>query len=796
MIKNYDFKMMEKTVRLFHPNDNDLFEIRIIKTDKYRDKITTNTYGGVFLVKDIKKAFDILNKNSTFDNATAYIVFNEISYDMYGSVATNEFVSCSGGLTKDDYIDRINWILIDADIERIAGTSSTDEEKNRALSTVKKVAAYLSEQGFEKPVFCDSGNGYHLLYRVDLEPSDSELLVRPFLNILNDMFSPTCEKTDKYGKTVKFIPRGEANIDTSVFNPARITKLYGTMTHKGKNIEERPHRRSSLESVPEEIKITPRSTIQKLLEANKPSEKKEPTDRQFGFGEFNFTDWANAYGVEIFGSKKSGNSDMYFVKCPNNSEHSTEGGISQSVVIVNPDGKISYKCLHNSCQHFMWKDFRSFYDKDYLQRQEKRTAYQKSANRPENKKSESVKKGLSISKGREIVSFARSKIFNGLSNEFVSSGFEFLDNILGGGLKSGLYVIGAATGIGKTSFVLQISDKIASKGRNVLYFALEMSEEELIYKSVSRITLWRSCKKTKNTELAKQAFELSSLKYWDSFSKNEAVCVEESFNEYNSRYGENIAIVSDFNISVQDIARTVEEYIKTNESESSPVIVVDYLQLLKDENTSKYQVRTQIDEIITKLKLISRKYDTPVLAVSSLNRESSFEPITELSLKESGGIEYTADYVIGLQYHGMDYTEKDYMSVTSRKQRIAKLLYEQKHLKDDKPRLVECKILKNRFGDLGEYVLYFYSSYSCFCTTDLFNKSDKKIAKSEFLYEETEFDKKFCAAVTICLDKDNRALVEKLCEVLNISEKRCVDYIKNHSYAYSFNERKKLVKPK
>ncbi|MDE7293294.1 MAG: toprim domain-containing protein, partial [Oscillospiraceae bacterium] len=66
------------------------------------------------------------------------------------------------------------------------------------------------------------------------------------------------------------------------------------------------------------------------------------------------------------------------------------------------------------------------------------------------------------------------------------TGFSALDRAVNGGLYAGLYVLGAASSVGKTTFLLQIADNAAAAGRDVLFFSLEQSRFELIAKSVSR----------------------------------------------------------------------------------------------------------------------------------------------------------------------------------------------------------------------------------------------------------------------------------------------------------------------
>nr|MBP7300132.1 hypothetical protein [Methanoculleus sp.] len=70
--------------------------------------------------------------------------------------------------TADADIIRRRWFPIDIDPVRPSGVSSTDEEHDAALSAAERIAGYLAEQGFPAPIRADSGNGAHLLYRIDL----------------------------------------------------------------------------------------------------------------------------------------------------------------------------------------------------------------------------------------------------------------------------------------------------------------------------------------------------------------------------------------------------------------------------------------------------------------------------------------------------------------------------------------------------------------------------------------------------------------------------------------------------
>lgn len=136
--------------------------------------------------------------------------------------------------TTDPDISCRRLVLIDVDPVRPAGVSSTDQEHKLAIETARTIWRDLRTAGLPAPVAADSGNGCHLLYRVEMPNAEaSAKRVKRFLDWL----------AKKYGTA-------EVAIDTSVYNAGRITKLYGTWARKGDNIPDRPHRVSKILSAP------------------------------------------------------------------------------------------------------------------------------------------------------------------------------------------------------------------------------------------------------------------------------------------------------------------------------------------------------------------------------------------------------------------------------------------------------------------------------------------------------------------------------------------------------------------
>jgi hypothetical protein len=141
-----------------------------------------------------------------------------------------------GESTADTNIIRRKWLLIDCDPVRPSGISSTDAEHEAALNRCGEIWLHLHDvYGWGDPIEADSGNGGHLLYPFDL-PADDGGYVKRLLAKLSSQFSDNVVK-----------------VDTSVFNAARIWKVYGTPACKGDSTPDRPHRISRILNAPREM---------------------------------------------------------------------------------------------------------------------------------------------------------------------------------------------------------------------------------------------------------------------------------------------------------------------------------------------------------------------------------------------------------------------------------------------------------------------------------------------------------------------------------------------------------------
>ncbi len=158
----------------------------------------------------------------------------------------NPALAGSRRATNLDDVVRRRWLMVDLDPVRPADVSSTDEEKRESFEVLERVREALRGRGWPDPVTADSGNGYHLLYRIDLPVNDGAL-VRRVLRALDREYSTARVK-----------------IDRTVFNPGRLVKLYGTVVRKGESTAERPHRQACVVQVPQELRVVPRELLEQV----------------------------------------------------------------------------------------------------------------------------------------------------------------------------------------------------------------------------------------------------------------------------------------------------------------------------------------------------------------------------------------------------------------------------------------------------------------------------------------------------------------------------------------------------
>lgn len=305
-----------------------VFEVRVLANNK------KNPASGYFtdtdtLLKALEK-FDLRGRS-------VYLTLNELNEDLYDREQRDRLL-VNMTTTSDSDVTAYRWLFIDLDPNRAAGVSSTDDELEAAMRLSGEVRGYMTGLGFSKPVYALSGNGCHLLYRIDLpNTQENRDIVKRGLETLAAMFNSEAVK-----------------IDTVNFNPSRICKLHGTLAQKGSNTKKRPHRLSRILEC-DGVKINSKDTLLKL--AGTQETKPETPSPE---GPFDVVSWMDRHGLQY--EEKDGNGYRKFVlrECPFDPSHKAP----DSMITLGDSGAIGFRCLHNSCQGKTWRDVRLKYEPD------------------------------------------------------------------------------------------------------------------------------------------------------------------------------------------------------------------------------------------------------------------------------------------------------------------------------------------------------------------------------------------------------------------------------------------------
>ena len=301
----------------------------------------------------------------------------------------------------------------------------------------------------------------------------------------------------------------------------------------------------------------------------------------------------------------------------------------------------------------------------------------------------------------------------------ISTGFKKIDEAMGGGLFPGVITIGAISGGGKTTWLLQCACNIAAAGHDVIYISLEMPEHDLLAKTISRHTYEISKERNMPAKYARKQRDI----LLDRADSQTSRALVEDAEARLLKYSDHLFIkesIMRFNVfQVKEAVKKHKEY-----TGKAPVLCIDYVQILSATDPRQTD-KMKLDEAITNLKLISNEFNIPVIVLSSISRGDGYNgPITMSMLKESGGLEFTSDIVIGLQYAGVErklfkgddgkfFWEKN-DAYTARIAELTSFKNINKRLEEGLPIEMEMKFLKNRSDQKDGVRLDYYPQYNFF----------------------------------------------------------------------------------
>ena len=283
----------------------------------------------------------------------------------------------------------------------------------------------------------------------------------------------------------------------------------------------------------------------------------------------------------------------------------------------------------------------------------------------------------------------------------IPTGLPHVDMMLGGGFEYGnLYVLASAPGMGKTTLADQIAVSISSHGHDVIYVSLAEDTIDLMIKGISRCSLEISEDNAITTWQLDGAYR-GDLRYSD-FSDVQRATLELARARY-AKQAEKLYIV-DIPISMDEL----ESIVASHESQfgNKPFVVIDFLQLLSLIGESDKQKCLSISDRdnnnVMRLKKLAFKHKIPMLVITSVCSTSYYTSVSLESLKHTGGIENTADVVLGLQ--PIKYSFND--------SRSGKRAMAETMAKDVREMSLSC--VKNRDGGLGEVALRYHAAYNFF----------------------------------------------------------------------------------
>ena len=342
-----DTNNITKAIQLLHSN-GELFEIRLINGGYNASGYFINADTAIKALQDFHPEWNARTK--TARAANIFVTLNPINMSCYSRKQHDCFIENAQPTTKDNEITALHWLLIDLDPKRMSGVSSSEEELKLAKAKARTIHDFLLDRGFKEPIRAMSGNGIHLVYRFDVpNTSENVSVFENALKVLSERFSDE-----------------EVEVDTTVFNPARICKLWGTIAQKGATTPERPHRKAYIEpSVPSSVDVNDFTLLQALVaefEENKTSEPVQDTIQTEKKGKFDLQKFISDHNIPVKSVENTPDGTVKYIleHCLFDESHKGK----DAAIFQKTDGSLGYKCFHNSCSDKHWKDVRLLFEPD------------------------------------------------------------------------------------------------------------------------------------------------------------------------------------------------------------------------------------------------------------------------------------------------------------------------------------------------------------------------------------------------------------------------------------------------
>lgn len=567
-------------------NNNELVEIRLIGTNK----------NGSGYFTDAKTIIEAIKPYT--DSYNCYFTLNSINPACYGREQKDKIVLRPKNTTQDSEIISRNYVLIDLDPKRPSGVCSTREESMRAYEKGKEVTKFLMDNGFYEPLVVFSSSGIHLYIKCALiNNEENTKLVKRFLNAISMLFSDD-----------------DVDCDTSVYNPARISRLIGSYSCKGANNDAtRPQRKCRFLSIPDEVKVNEREYFEKIAALYPDEEERPSRENNYSVERFDLEAFLQKHNIEVTKVEQVAGGKKYVLKhCIFNHSHTGK----DAVIFQRDSGQIAYHCFHSSCQQYTWRDVRITFEPNAYDRKDineynfKRRYYGAYLPEPFEPKKETD------DLGKKWLKFSDIKKFD--SNDVVSipTGILSIDRKIGGLNLGECSILSGINGSGKSVWLNQLMVNAVQRGFKVSAWSGELSAEWLKMWVMQCAAGKNNVVKVPNTE---HAYYVSSNVY----SKIEAWLDGKLFI-YNNNYG------SRFEQLVADIGEVVDR-------EKINLVVVDNCMAVDLDARGGDKLEKQKYFILTLVEM-ARKKNIHIVVVCHPRKEVGNGLIRKESISGSGDL--------------------------------------------------------------------------------------------------------------------------------------------------------------
>lgn len=289
---------------------------------------------------DLDAFVDAVSSVAGADAEGVYLTLNAVQPALLAR-AHNRLVCGKPPTTSDGEVPRLRRFLLDFDPVRPAGIGATDAERERAIDARDAFRRFTKDElGWPHPLaVVESGNGGHLLYSIDLANDPEHVaLLRQALRAAASLVGAT-----------------DVVVDQTVYNPARVVRVYGSIAAKGDHTADRPWRVARARFNPAPRLITPEqlATLTALCpEADDPT---PPRSLTAGAGQraWDVRDVLRAGGVGYEERSHRGLTVFRLDRCLTSPNH-----VDGAAIVETAEGRLGYKCHHNSCSGKGWTEAR------------------------------------------------------------------------------------------------------------------------------------------------------------------------------------------------------------------------------------------------------------------------------------------------------------------------------------------------------------------------------------------------------------------------------------------------------